>query len=61
MIGSKWTNKHTKKHAVVISEPIVGVLELKYLHHDVENQRWSARELYRHWERDDFPLDEEEE
>ncbi len=61
MIGTKWTNKYTKKHAVIVSEPIVGVFELKYLHNSVENQRWDAHQLYRHWERDYFSLDEEEE
>ena len=60
LIGTKWTNKYTKKHAVVVLEPSFGVYELKYLDVKVENQNWCARDLYRHWERDDFPLDEEE-
>ncbi|MAN62084.1 MAG: hypothetical protein CMI60_09065 [Parvibaculum sp.] len=75
MIGSYWENIHTFHAAEIVAEPIVGVFELRYLDKRwrenletgefysvrVENQRWSAHDLHRHWQHlGNEPIDEEE-
>jgi len=61
VIGGYWQNKHTFRLAEIVAEPITAVFELRYLESTIENQRWCARDLHRHWEYiGDEPIDEEE-
>jgi hypothetical protein len=75
VIGGYWENKHTFHLAEIVAEPITGVFELRYLGkrwnmneetgeyyaREIQNQRWSARDLHKHWEYiGDEPIDEEE-
>ena len=48
--------------AEIISEPIVGVYELRYLNDtNKKKRRWCRRDLLEHWEPlDDDSIDEEE-
>mgnify|MGYP003638955264 CR=1 len=57
-----WTNKHMNHVAEIISEPIVGVYELRYLNDtNKKKRRWCRRDLLEHWEPlDDDSIDEEE-
>jgi|TARA_Y100000015_G_C2391304_1_gene90332 hypothetical protein len=67
VIGGYWQNKHTHRLAEIVSEPLSGVFELRYLEETgkhksiLENQRWCSRDLHKHWEYiGDEPIDEEE-
>jgi hypothetical protein len=59
MIGSVWINKHVGHRARIIAEPLIGVFELEYLDDTIGVQRWSARDLHKHWVRADMVLEEE--
>tara|TARA_R100000406_G_scaffold7684_1_gene5049 strand:+ start:14873 stop:15052 length:180 start_codon:yes stop_codon:yes gene_type:complete len=59
MIGSEWINKYVGYRARIVGEPLVGVFELDYFNDTIGVQRWSARDLHRHWVRADMVLEEE--
>jgi len=59
-LSGTWLNNHTHKYATIQSEPLSAVYVLRYHDESFLEQRWSERELLRHWSYVGDETDEEE-